>query len=370
MFSVTAKREYGSGSLTEVRQGVWRLRWYTGIDPFTGRRTQQQETFSGTRKAATKRLSECLAAVEPSSSMTLGALIAMHADQAQLAADTKQRYDYALRHLSEPVRAWRLDTITSPMIAELYRRLEADGVGTQTIHKIRTALSSAFRHGIEWGVIDRNPCRGVRPPALERRTYVVPTVDQLRTMIAIADTKPGVFPVWVRLALGSGARRIEVLRLQWRNVTFDGDIARIEVVTAKTKGQRRRTIVLDAQTAAALRAWRARAAERALAVGTTLGPEAYVVSDDAASAVPWRPELATKRLNALSAKAGCPGARLHDLRHAHATMLIEAGVSMRTVADRLGHTRVSTTQDIYGHLLPGADDAAAATFGELMGGTA
>jgi len=365
---VTARREYGSGSLAEVRPGTYRLRWHTGIDPFTGKRTQRQETFHGTRKAATKRLAECIAAADVSSSMTLGALLDMHAAQAQLGADTKARYDYALRHLPAGVRAWRLDEISSPMIAELYRRLEADGVGAQTIHKVRTALSSAFRYGIEWGVVDRNPCRGVRPPAIERRTYVIPTVDHLRAMLDQADTKPGAFPIWLRLALGTGGRRIEVLRLRWADVTFVDGLAKLRVVTAKTRGQRARTVVLDANTSAALLAWRALAAERAIAVGAELEGDCYVVSDDPASRVPWRPELATKRLQRLSTAVGCPGARLHDLRHAHATMLIEAGVSMRTVADRLGHTRVSTTQDIYGHLLPGADEGAAATFGQLMGG--
>lgn len=365
---MTARREYGSGSIVEVRPGTYRLRWHTGVDPFTGKRTQRQETFHGTRKAATKRLAECVATIEQSLSMTLGALLDMHAERAQLAPETTTRYRFALAHLSPAVRSWRLDQVAPPMIAELYRRLSADGVGVQTIRKLHTALSSAFRHGIEWGVADRNPCRGVRPPALERRTYVIPTVAHLRAMLDLADTKPGAFSIWLRLALGTGGRRVEVLALRWRDVTFHDGVARVEVVTAKTQGRRRRTIVLDPATSVALAGWRAQAIERAFAAGAELDGECYLVSDDPASRVPWRLQLATKRLQRLSLAVGCPGARLHDLRHAHATMLIEAGVSMRTVADRLGHTRVSTTQDIYGHLLPGADEEAAATFGQLMGG--
>ncbi len=59
--------------------------------------------------------------------------------------------------------------------------------------------------------------------------------------------------------------------------------------------------------------------------------------------------------------------RLHDLRHAHATQLLANGVDIPTVRKRLGHEKVSTTLDIYAHVLEENDDEAADIIGELIG---
>ena len=56
--------------------------------------------------------------------------------------------------------------------------------------------------------------------------------------------------------------------------------------------------------------------------------------------------------------------RLHDLRHLHATWLILRGIPLKVVSERLGHSKISTTSDIYGHVLPSADQAKPA---ETMG---
>jgi hypothetical protein len=66
---------------------------------------------------------------------------------------------------------------------------------------------------------------------------------------------------------------------------------------------------------------------------------------------------------------GITGVRLHDLRHYVATTLLSAGVDVRTVAGRLGHSNASTTLNVYGHFQPAADRAAAEISGRLLGGT-
>ena len=65
---------------------------------------------------------------------------------------------------------------------------------------------------------------------------------------------------------------------------------------------------------------------------------------------------------------GLKGIRLHDLRHAHASILLKQGVHPKIVQERLGHSSISTTFDIYSHLLPGMDEAAARRFEEGLQG--
>ena len=359
---MTAKRAYGSGSINEVRPGVYLLRWRTGADPITGKPQQHQETFRGGSKAAAKRLAELVAVNgrRTTSSASVGELVDTWLPVAKIADSTRTTYRYALAHLPARFRAMPLRDVTPRVIAELHAALETS-IGAPTNAKVHVALSSALRTGMEWGWVDRNPCRGVRTPKVERRTHTTPSAADVRAMTAVADAKPGATGIWLRLATGTGARRGDLLRLRWSDVV--GDAVRI---TDSKSGGRVRMVTLDEATATALAQWRLRAAERALSIGAALTPDCYVISDDTASRLPWRPDLATKRAKQLAVAIGKPAVRLHDARHGHATMLLEAGVTPRTVADRLGHTKVSTTLDLYGHALRGADEAAAAVYGELM----
>lgn len=371
-----AKRAYGSGSIREAKPGVFVLRWRAGRDPLTGKYLLQQETFRGTKKDAQKRLGECVANASPTQAagITVGQLRTRWQATSQVTPGTMSRYDFALRHVPDGLWSMKAADVTPVHISELYKRMMKD-CQPQTIRKAYTALSSMFRAGVEQNVVMRNPMRDVRPPAVERREYVIPTVAHLRAMIEWGDSQPGSFGIWQRIIIATGVRRAELLALQWRDV--DLDAGRLNVRNSMRHGGERagtktaaskRTVTLDPDTAQALRAWHVKCLQRALAVGARVAGTGYVMSDDPECRTTITLHSATQRQRRLSERVGCPGARVHDLRHAHATMLLEAGVSPRTVADRLGHSRVSTTMDIYGHLLPGADAAAAQTFRDVMGG--
>ncbi len=67
------------------------------------------------------------------------------------------------------------------------------------------------------------------------------------------------------------------------------------------------------------------------------------------------------------AAAGLPRIRFHDLRHTSSTLMLDSGVPIATVQERLGHSSPLTTLGIYGHSLPGSDEAAASTISRLLG---
>ena len=82
---------------------------------------------------------------------------------------------------------------------------------------------------------------------------------------------------------------------------------------------------------------------------------------------PLRPDNVTRAFQAIAQSLGFKGARLHDIRHAHATILLEQGVHPKIVQERLGHSSVATTLDIYSHVVPGLQEAAARRFEEGLG---
>jgi integrase len=178
---------------------------------------------------------------------------------------------------------------------------------------------------------------------------------------------------WLRLAVTTGARRGEVLALRWSDIDLDAATMTVgrslneDRSTKSTKTNRVRVVRLDAVTVALLRQWRNGQRERALACGARLARDPFVLSNSPDSSVPWRPDGTTQRFQRLCARAGVEGVRLHDLRHAMASQLLERGVSPVTVAGRLGHASTTTTLRTYAHVVSGADAAAADVIADVIG---
>ena len=81
---------------------------------------------------------------------------------------------------------------------------------------------------------------------------------------------------------------------------------------------------------------------------------------------PLNPMALTRCYQRYAKKLGIARPRLHDLRHFHASVMLQNGASLLLVSRRLGHASVSTTGDVYGHLMPGAQKEAAAAFAKAM----
>lgn len=97
-------------------------------------------------------------------------------------------------------------------------------------------------------------------------------------------------------------------------------------------------------------------------IGGALTPDDLVFSNPDGS--PLLPASVSHAFAKIVNRAELPGIRLHDLRHTHATILLLQGVHPKAVSDRLGHAKVGITLDIYSHVTPGLQEAAALRFAE------
>ena len=130
---------------------------------------------------------------------------------------------------------------------------------------------------------------------------------------------------------------------------------RVHTTATKTRNSRR-VIDLDARTGSVLSGWRA-TQDRALgAVFTRTTGQAL------------HPQALSQTFGRLQAKAGLPRIRFHDVRHTHATLLLKAGVPLKVVSERLGHSTPAFTMAVYQHVLPGMQRDAADTFARLIDG--
>jgi integrase len=138
------------------------------------------------------------------------------------------------------------------------------------------------------------------------------------------------------------------------------------LVEKTTKSNRYRTAALDPGALALLEQHRSRVMQWINQAHGELSADAFVFSPYVEAMKPFRPDNVTSFFIRVRNEVGAPSVRLHDLRHFTATQLIGAGVDVRTVARRLGHSDPSVTLRVYSHALEERDRAAAAIMGDIL----
>ena len=241
------------------------------------------------------------------------------------------------------------------------------GLSRRTIAYAHGILHKALADGVAAGLLGDNVAARATVPRVDPRRDATPRQvrtwdrEQVRRFLQqSADHELG--DLW-RVALGTGMRRGELLGLRWEDV--DLTVPSLQVATTlthvhgdfrlkQTKTRRVRRLHLDDDTAEVL----ARQPRRAG------GPYPLVFTRD--DGQPLVPEVVTDRWRCQWPALDLPRIRLHDLRHTHATLLLAAGVPIKVVSERLGHTTIALTMDIYAHVLPAMDRDAAAAYGRLL----
>ena len=260
------------------------------------------------------------------------------------------------------VEAWvaglrKTETVRSRRAREAEPGLEPDFLSPKTIANAQGLISSVFKLQVDQGAISKNPARAVRlPQAHRKREAVFLTTAQRVELLAKVDLK---WQTLVALLLATGLRWGEATALRGADFDFEAVPATVRVERAWKRGdgayhmgppktkKSRRTVSLPVQLIDDLR-------DLAQAAGDDLvfqGPNGGRL----------RAEWFTQRVfaPAIDSAGISPRPRIHDLRHTHASMLLGAGVPIHIVQYRMGHESITTTVNVYGHLVPDAGRIAA-----------
>jgi integrase len=308
--------------------------------------------------------------------------------EAQLLGSTVAGYRRSIAYLLPRLGAVPLRRLTTEMLDAAYTALrKSGGVGGRALHP-RTVLHvhrvahRMLGQAVKWRLLEINPAANATAPRVPPVRAVAPSIEQVARLIAAADREP--WPQLLILAVSTGARRGELLGLAWRDVDLDagwidigqvceqvGNIWRLRDLP-KTKTSRRR-IAIAPDVCVMLRAWRTRLQEQALRLGLKWRPGAALVFPDFASGdvgAPYEPNAISGHASYLWRRAGLPAGiqPLHGLRHRHASALMD--LPLKLVSDRLGHSTIRVTADLYQHgdeaAARRAGDAAGAAFGSLV----
>lgn len=243
-----------------------------------------------------------------------------------------------------------------------------------SVRSIHAILSGACSAAVRWGWISFNPMPSVRPPAKPRPQPRPPTSEQMARIVEAAWTSSAEWGLYVWLSAVLGARRGEVVALQWEDVDLTAGVVRLDenyvrtndgMVLKDTKSHQMRRVSIDAPTVELLRQHREDCAGQLALLGVPLTDRTWVFSAQPDMGRPRDPASLTRRYGRLVAKLGIDS-MLKELRHYSATELLTAGVDLRTVAGRLGHGDGTTTLRHYAAWVGSADTAAAGVIGGRM----
>lgn len=370
---------------TKVAGRVYELRVALGRDPVTGRYRQKSVTVRGSRADAQRALRRLLEEVETGQHHALEGGSRLFGDlldewlghkAADCSPTTTARYRSVIEWQLKPtLGSVPLDRLETKLFDDLYRSL-ADELEPASIRKAHVVARAALDRAVRWGWIRRNPAAASEPPVVHTHHVRPPDPEDVRRLIRAAERDDPLFAVFLRVAAATGARRGELCVLRWSDVDLDGARMTIErsvivvdggVREAPTKTHNRRVIALDPGTLECLRQHLGNQRELAMYCESRLADDAFVFSRRPGGTHPLRPDNCTSSFDRLRRTTGLSGFSLKDAtRHLAATRLVAAGVDVRTVAGRLGHSRASTTLDVYSHWLPGRDREAASVLGQLL----
>jgi integrase len=229
-------------------------------------------------------------------------------------------------------------------------KIVREGYSWQTAVHLRNLMSGILQRAVEWDYLQVNPARGIKlPPMQRRRKTVVLTCEQLAILLRSLEEPVKTLAITVAMA---GLRIGEALALRWHDVDFEKNLIRVrEAVycghfsTPKTKSSIR-DVPLAPLHRQSLLDFRKGAPADALVFQTRTGTPLDVKN------------VLRRVIKPRCARLGLPPVTWHSFRHTHATLLSDLGESLKTAQAQLGHSRLSTTAEIYTHAVPASQRAA------------
>ena len=362
------------GSMRQHGRG-WQVRyWYTDS---VGRRRQRGETV-GTKRDAERLLRRRLDEEEKGQVTarhrgTLGSYLdywlANYAEPT-LQSSTVYRYKGHLRRSVVPYLGdVELQRLTPTQIQHLYTLLASQGLSQQTILHVHTILHKALGSAVRWQILSANPADRVNRPKPGHSARSLWTLEDLAQFTAAIQAHP-LRPLFLT-AICTGLRRSELVGAKRSSLNLDHaflsvtstrqQVPGIGVVEKEPKTRRSmRAVVLGPGLVAVLR----EELRRRELEGVS---SEYVFCNG--SGRPLLGNYVTKAFRAACDAAGVPSITLHDTRHMHASLMLVSGEHMKTVSERMGHSSISTTFDLYAHLMPNAGrESAAQVERQVLGG--
>jgi len=377
------RRKNGMGGVSLRKDGRWEGRVVIGYD---------EKGLPKTKNVLAKTKGKCLEKLKAlkenlvtqdkpkySKQMTFGEWIDFWFREfcsPRLKDSTKQTYGYRIyKQIIPNIGHISLPELKTSDLQAFYGNLKTDGrlirrdlnggtLSESHIRAIHTHCNASLNKAVEEGLIFKNPASECRLPPKRYAEMKVLTHNEIHRLLVQAKEED-LFEMFF-LDLSTGMRRGELIALQWDDEDFEKEelhikrqVSRVNgelvISTPKTKNSVR-TIKLSKLVLYVLTEYKRNAKSKWLFPSP--------LNDD----VPREPSACRKRLSRILEHDGCKHVRFHDLRHTFATMALENGIDIKTLAEILGHNTVATALNTYTHSTAKMQESAARRIDRTIGG--
>ncbi len=364
------------GQIIEKSKGVWLIRIQQR--DISGKRKSFSETFKGTKSEVEKQLTKKLSELDngtlnANTNQTLNEYLDVWLEtiaKPRLHQRTFGDYENLMRlHVRDSLGIVKLSDLKAIHIQKLYGELQTKKkLSARRVRYVHAVLSSALTKAVELDILPRNVAKLVQLPKQIKREMDVLTEEECA--LFLNALKGERLETMFSFALATGLRPEEYLALQWKDVDFDKNTATVRRAVIrlpkskwyfsepKTKSSRR-TLPLPVSLVKEIRTHRRKQNEERLKLGAAWQNHNLVFPSEVGT--PSTHSNITQVYKRVLRNADLrTSLRLYDLRHSHATLLLKAGVHAKIVSERLGHSSIALTLDIYSHVLPSMQAEAAA----------
>lgn len=297
------------------------------------------------------------------SKLTVGDFISrwLEAHSINLAPSTYLSYKSCIdNHIIPGLGKILLTNLTASHLESFYAdKQKHSGLSSTTVLYMHRIMTKALKYAVKNNLVRRNEAEIAEAPKKREAELHVPTLDEVNAIWQVAKEP---YKTIIQTAFLTGMRIGEVLGLKWDDIQ-DGCIF-VNRAVQKLPGEEvsfrdpkrgsRRTVVMSRGLANALAAYKERTKTRE-----------YVFEGE--SGKPVSGSAVYHNFVKYAKAVGLEGIRFHDLRHAHATMLMGHSLDPKVVSNRLGHQSVKITLDTYSHVSPGMQGIVAQTIDRLVG---
>lgn len=297
-----------------------------------------------------------------------------------LKVTTAERYRDMLRRINAEIGPLKLQDVRPDHLNRLYAKLAepgqnvrtGEGLSPKTIIEHHRLISSIFSQAVKEQLVQSNIAQRASPPRNPKKEMDAFEAEEIQAILEALATEPLKWQVMTHLLIATGARRGEIMGLKWDRVLWESSrlylcenrvyTPRSGAVSTTLKTGESRYVSVSPTVMNLLRRWQAEQAEFFAFLGVT--PSGYVLTAD--DGQPMHPDSPTDWLAKFAKRHNLPPIHPHKFRHTQASLLISEGVDILTVSKRLGHAKVSTTLDIYSHVLAKSDEKASDTLDDLI----
>lgn len=373
------------GSITKnTKTGKWEFIFDAGTDPLTGKRRQIKRRGFESKRHAMDEMTKLKAEILENEFLDLTQMSYdrymeewFQERKNRLQKSTFEIHSIFYRNVIKPkLGHLKLQQMSPIQIQKFVNNLVNDtSYSEHTVHLIFRIVSASLKKAKVLKLIKDNPSTGITLPRIKRKEIDVWSLEQVNFFISEAKKIKRLTRCHIGflISIFTGMRQGEVLGLRWKDIDFEAQVIFVrqtltqnaEIKAGAKNEASVRSIHIPNKLIDELRTYRKQILQEKLILGQSYRDNDLVVCTR--DGKPMIPRNFRKEFYKVVEKVGLPKIRFHDLRHTHATILIQQNINVKLISERLGHVDIETTLNTYSHVLPDMQKSVSDKLDKIIG---